>query len=106
MIADQRCGTSSEKDSGCVVRMIEPVVRTPVTSVELLVIALLRKEREIPLSKLASRVADMFYRGELRAGAWAVDIGLFGRTLFIRDALRVLEAGSGELWEIGNGSRV
>jgi hypothetical protein len=62
--------------------------------------ALLAKEHELPYGEVVSRLAELLYRNELRAGGSAVDIGLFGRSLFAWDARRALEAGNGELWNI------
>ena len=82
------------------VRLRNPAPRPPATDVESFAVDLLAKEA-MTFGELVSRVAALLYRKELRAGAWAVDIGLFGSSLFIADALRGLEAGSGELWEVG-----
>jgi hypothetical protein len=44
--------------------------------------------------------ADL-YAEELRTGAGALDIGLFGSRLFSGDVIRELKAGDGILWKIG-----
>jgi hypothetical protein len=82
------------------VRLIESHCRSPVSEVEAFVVALLAKENELPYGEVISRLAELLYRNELRAGGSAVDIGLFGRSLFLSDARRALEAGNGELWNI------
>lgn len=82
------------------VRLIELPLRIPATEAETFAIDLLRAEKAIDYRLLVSRIAEFLYRKELRAGGWAVDIGLFGKPLFIAEAGRVLEAGNGELWEI------
>jgi hypothetical protein len=91
---------SQDSDSRNLVHLIGVPGRVPANDAESFVVALLKKQKEIPYELLLSRLADFLYRKELRAGAWAVDIGLFGSGLFIPDAVRVLQAGKGELWEI------
>lgn len=86
--------------SPCVARLIEFSCRVPATAVESLVVTLLKEAKEVPCKKLVWWVADNLYRNELRAGAWAIDIGLFGSGLFVADALDAVNSGNGELWEI------
>ena len=75
-------------------------LRNSHTDVESFVVALLTKEKELAYEELLSRVAEFLYRKELRAGAWAVDIGLFGSSLFIPEAERILREAKDELWEL------
>ncbi len=91
---------AANRDNHVLVRLIELPLRGPATEAESFAVALLRAEKEIAYGVLVSRVAEFLYRKELRAGAWAVDIGLFGSALFNADAARELEAGKGDLWEI------
>jgi hypothetical protein len=55
----------------------------------------------MPLENLLALAAEVLYCAELRAGAWAVDVGLFGSGLFVAEARRAVETGAGELWQIG-----
>ncbi len=83
------------------VRLRQITDRRRATAAESVVVELLAHAEEIPLETLVARVAEALYREELRAGAWAVDVGLFGRGLFAAEARQVLASGDGELWEIG-----
>lgn len=83
------------------VRLLEITSRRRATAAESVVVDLLSRADEMDLATLVGLVAEALYREELRAGAWAVDVGLFGRGLFVSEARRVLKAGDGELWEIG-----
>ena len=83
------------------VRLRQITDRRRATAAESVVVELLAHAEEIPLETLVARVAEALYREELRAGAWAVDVGLFGRGLFAAEARQVLTSGDGELWEIG-----
>lgn len=82
------------------VRLLEAGQRSPLTAVERLAVSALRHEGAMPLLLLAERVAQDLYRDALRHGAWVLDIGLFGRDIFVPDVVRELEAASGVLWEI------
>ena len=82
------------------VRLRQITDRRRATAAESVVVELLAHAEEIPLETLVARVAEGLYREELRAGAWAVDVGLFGSGLFAAEARRVLASGDGELWEI------
>jgi hypothetical protein len=53
---------------------------------------------EVPA--ITREVAEGIYRAELRRGAWAVDLGIFGPQLFVGEAaarLRAIELGDGEV---------
>jgi hypothetical protein len=80
------------------VRLIEPHPRSAVSDAETFVVTLLAAQSELPYREVVSRLAELLYRNELRAGGWSVDIGLFGSSLFVPEARRALEAGKGELW--------
>ena len=89
------------RESGSKVRLRQVSDRRRATAAESVVIDLLARVEELPLETLVERVAEALYHEELRAGAWAVDVGLFGSELFVPDARRVLAVGDGELWDIG-----
>lgn len=97
-VADSTSGLKRHGEP--VVRLIKPHPRSPVSDVEAWVVTLLAKENELPYGEVISRLAESLYRNELRAWGSAVDIGLFGSSLFAADARRALEAGKDELWEI------
>jgi hypothetical protein len=82
------------------VRLLTPPNRSPATPVEKLAVAALEEHEETPLALLVDRVAKDIYRDEIRAGAWTLDIGLFGSRLFARDVTRELQAADGILWKI------
>ena len=82
------------------VRLIAPVRRVAKTPVEAQVVSILTNEGAISYERLVQRVADELYQKELRHGAGALDIGLFGSRLFDRDVFCALEAADGVLWKI------
>jgi len=82
------------------VRLVEPASRPPLTPFERLVVATLTLEGVMRFGTLVERVALDLYLDELRHGAWILDIGLFGRSLFGREVARDLKAGDGILWAI------
>jgi len=92
---------ATRRETGSKVRLRQITNRRRATAAESVVVELLSHAEEIPLETLVARVAEALYHEELRAGAWAVDVGLFGSGLFVPDARRVLASGDGELWEIG-----
>ena len=83
------------------VRRLELPKRRAATKGEIAIIALQSTQPELALGQAVDIVADEFFREESRAGAWAVDLGLFGNRLFHSEARRILNAGDGELWDIG-----
>lgn len=83
------------------IRLLSDPVRSPANSAEEFAASLISEQAALSYHELVARLADYLYRQEMDAGAWVVDIGLFGSTLFDGDAMRVWEAGRGELWEIG-----
>ena len=94
------CDPALKRDSDSSVRLIKPALRSSATDVEAFVVTLLARKNELPYRAAVSHVAEFLFHKELRAGAWAVDVGLFGSSLFGADARRELEAGKGKLWEI------
>jgi hypothetical protein len=80
--------------------LIKPALRSSATDVEAFVVTLLARKNGLPYRAAVFHVAEFLFHKELCAGAWAVDIGLFGSSLFGADARRELEGGKGELWEI------
>lgn len=91
---------TTREETGLKVRLLETTNRRRATAAESVVVELLPRAAEMPLETLVALVAEAFYREELRAGAWAVDVGLFGSGLFVPEARRALASGEGELWEI------
>ena len=89
-----------ESSRGFIVRPIEPPGRATVTPIERLAVSNLRREGVISLQLLVERVATELYREELRKGAWALDIGLFGSKLFVADVMSAIKARNGTLWQI------
>jgi hypothetical protein len=65
-----------------------------------LVVAALKRGGAMDFRALVDRVASDLYHDELRHGGWAVDIGVFGKNLFVSDVVREIEAGNGLLWRI------
>jgi hypothetical protein len=72
----------------------------PVNSLQRLTVAMLRKKSPIPFDLLVQLLADELYQQELNDGAWVLDLGLFGRTLFIADVAGAIRAGNGTYWQI------
>jgi hypothetical protein len=103
--SNARVGATQPMDqapaSASMVRLRQEADRRRPTRIERTVLNLLEPVQELPLDKLVILVAEALYREELRAGGWAVDVGLFGKNLFANEARRVLEDGNGELWQIG-----
>jgi hypothetical protein len=89
---------ASEAKQGTI-RLMEIPRRAPETPIESEIAAVLR-DGEISYQRLVRRVAELLYRDELRRGAGASDIGLFGSCLFDGDVTAALEAGADVLWEI------
>ena len=82
------------------VRSLQQTGRSPRTPMEWEIIAVLGNESAMAYPQLVRRVADRLYHEELRNGAGASDIGLFGSRLFDREAIAAIEEGVGELWKI------
>jgi len=83
-----------------VVRLIETPGRLPETPIEQRLAAALRDTGAVAFTSLVKTVAADLYAEELRKGAGALDIGLYGDRLFNQDVLRELKTGDGILWEI------
>ena len=93
--------TAGNKDTRSLrVRLVQPAPQPPATLIERTVVSTLKREAEMAFGPLVERVAAELYSAELRGGAWMVDLGLFGRSLFVPDVVRELEAGNEILWEI------
>jgi hypothetical protein len=93
-------GQGNFSSSPLTVRLLDPLHRSPATPIEKLAVATLKEREPTPLTTLVERVAHGVYLDEIRAGAWVLDIGLFGSRLFTRDVARELEAADGILWKI------
>ena len=86
-----------------VVRLIEPIPRAPVTPVEQSAVASLKDKGVVDMDHLVKRVASDLYYEEIRNGASVLDIGLFGRKLFISGVAAEIQKGDGNLWRIQKG---
>jgi hypothetical protein len=85
---------------------LEPPSREPTTPVERVVVSVLKAAGAMPLGSLVERVASELYNEELRHGAWVLDIGLFGSSLFVPDVVSEIEARNGTLWRIDDPERI
>ena len=65
--------------------------KPPANAAERLVERIVGKGKSAHLHWLEEQVCDAFYRAELRGGAWVIDIGVWGPSLFRTEAARVLE---------------
>jgi hypothetical protein len=70
------------------------------TETEKFVLQLLEQSGPIGYDDLVSRLSSFLYKQEVKIGGWALDIGVFGASLFVSEARRELELGKGILWEI------
>jgi hypothetical protein len=94
-------GAVSAKADAAVVRLIDSPRRAPATPIEQRLISTLRETGSVSFARLVNAVSADLYAEELRTGAGALDIGLFGSRLFNGDVIRELKAGDGILWKIG-----
>ena len=83
-----------------VVRAIIPPVRAGENEIELKLIAALQSDGAASFGQLVQRISRDLFDEELRRGAAAVDIGIFGSRLFEPEVAQTLSAGAGTLWEI------
>jgi hypothetical protein len=83
-----------------IVRLISPPARAGETEIELKLISVLKNDGAAAFPHLIHRIAKDLYDEELRRGAAAVDIGIFGSRLFESEVAQSLRAGNGMLWEI------
>lgn len=88
-----------EGSPGAIIRLLEEC-RPPATPVEQLAINVLKHEGRTSFTKLLEHVARELYSDEVRSGAWALDIGLYGPNLFVPDVVSELKSGDGILWKI------
>ena len=93
-------GSSAVDSIERVVRLISPPARTGESEIEIKLISLLKTEGAISSHQLVQRIARDLYDEELKRGAAAVDIGIFGSRLFEPDVAQSLKAGEGTLWNI------
>jgi hypothetical protein len=85
---------------------LEPSSREPATPVERVVVSVLKAGGAMALGPLVERAASELYNEELRHGAWVLDIGLFGSSLFVPDVVSEIEARNGTLWRIDNSEQI
>ena len=95
-------GLDPSETAAVTVRLLQQAGRSPRTAIESVIIAVLGDEGAIAYQQLVRRVADRLYHEELRRGAGASDIGLFGSRLFDREVVAAIKAGAGELWKISS----
>ena len=79
---------------------VKNVSRPARTETEKFVLQLLEESGPIGYDDLVSRLSSFLYKQEVKIGGWALDIGVFGASLFVSEARRELELGKGILWEI------
>ena len=94
-------GAVSPIAGAAVVRLIDSPRRAAASPIEQRLISTLRDTGSVSFARLVNAVSADLYAEELRAGAGALDIGLFGSRLFNGDVIRELKAGDGVLWKIG-----
>ena len=82
------------------IRLLEVPRRSLRSPQERRIAATLNQDGPLPVDELIERVARDLYLEEVRLGAWAVDIGVYGPKLFFADTARAVEGGRGVLWEI------
>lgn len=85
------------QSTDCSVRLLSAPLRSPANDVEEFAVSLIARTAALSYRKSVARLAEYLYQKEMGAGAWAVDIGLFGSALFNGDAMRIWEAGRGDL---------
>lgn len=79
---------------------LAPFHRPARTRAEQIAVTVLVREEQVPLTELATLLAEALYRDELRNGGWVADLGLLGSSAFVGDALHEIKAGDGCLWNI------
>jgi len=92
--------TQNDKQPDHRVQSIHSSARTAKTSVERMILDLLDREGPKDGAEIVKRVAQQIYRDELRYGAAALDVGLFGAMLFESEVVAALKTGIGVLWTV------
>lgn len=101
MVAGKRAeGFSGTKGLGGFTIRLLKASRSPATIVERLSVEILKREGRTSLAKLIERVAREVYFDEVRHGASALDIGLYGPDLFVTEVISELKAANSILWRI------
>jgi hypothetical protein len=92
----------AEKNDAAEWKLVYPVknVSRARTETEKFVLQLLEESGPIGYNDLVSRLSSFLYKQEVKIGGWALDIGVFGASLFVSEARRELELGKRILWEI------
>ncbi|MGE5220195.1 MAG: hypothetical protein ACM3SP_24600 [Chloroflexota bacterium] len=70
------------------------------TEAESFIVGLLQAKGEVPYTEVVEGLTEFLYERELAAGAAMVDIGLWGKALFVSEARRELELGKGKFREL------
>jgi hypothetical protein len=92
--------SKQEAVEGSTIRVMTSPRRAAATEAELFVAGLLHSRNNRSYPEVISALADFIYSKELKKGAWVLDVGLFGSSLFVSEACQELESGKGILWEI------
>jgi hypothetical protein len=74
--------------------------RSAKTETEKFVLQLLADSGAVGYDDVVSRLSSFLYQREVKIGGWALDIAVFGASLFVSEARRELESGKGILWEL------
>lgn len=79
---------------------IKAVSRPARMETEKFVLQLLADSGAVGYDDVVARLSAFLYKQEVKIGGWALDIGVFGASLFVSEARRELESGKGIFWEI------
>jgi hypothetical protein len=93
-----RTKTQKDRQPGHRVQLIHSPARAAKTPVERMIVDLLDREGPKSGAEIVERIAKQIYREELRCGAAALDVGLFGAILFESEVVAALKTGVGVLW--------
>ena len=91
---------NQESRRDLMVRLIDLQSTGGENPIERAAISNLKQQGVVPLDVLVHQVASQLYRDELRNGAAAVDIGLFGASLFVPEVVKVIRERNEALWKI------
>jgi hypothetical protein len=91
---------STDPEERKIIYRIMPPARPAKSEREKFVLQLLQRNEPLDCHELISRLSSLLYQREVKIGGWALDLGIFGASLFVSEARRELELGKGILWEI------
>jgi hypothetical protein len=92
--------TKTDQSERLLVYRITPATRSAKTKTERIVLQLLDESGAMDYGDLVSQLSSFLYTQEVKIGGWALDLGIFGASLFVSEARHELELGNGILWEI------